>query len=78
MAVARRAGALLYVVRESNSRWLVLRHTPGYIEAIGNSPVALGSISLLGGILVFLFVLVHIAGRRWTREGRFEIRPETS
>jgi hypothetical protein len=62
---------LLYRVREVGDTAVVLQHSAGYFEAIGNSPSALGSIIFIGIILTFLGVMVHIAGRRWENEGRF-------
>jgi SNF family Na+-dependent transporter len=44
---------------------------PGYVKTIGSDTAALSSLLFVGVILVFLMVLVHIAGRRWELEGRF-------
>lgn len=44
---------------------------PGYIRAIGESHEAQISITFISIVATFLLVLVHIAGRRWIREGRF-------
>ncbi len=44
---------------------------PGKIATIAQDKVALGSVSFLAIVLAFLLVLVHIAGRRWEKEGRY-------
>jgi hypothetical protein len=66
-------GHLLYRVRQFGDRLVVLGHTPGYVEAISNDPVALGAIIFIGTILAFFLVLIHIAGRRWQKQGRFNV-----
>ena len=43
---------------------------PGYANAISENPVALLSIAFLGTVLIFLLLLIHIAGIRWKNEGR--------
>ncbi|MFV1968868.1 MAG: sodium-dependent transporter [Pirellulaceae bacterium] len=65
-------GSLVYRVRPYGDRWVVLEHSAGYVETIGNSPVALSAIIFIGINLAFLLVLVHIAGRRWRAQGRFD------
>jgi SNF family Na+-dependent transporter len=45
---------------------------PGYAKAIYETPAALGSILVMGTVLAFLLLLVHIAGRRWSAEGRYD------
>ena len=47
------------------------QNVPGYIEKISNSPVAVSSIGFIAVVLVFLLVLIHIAGQRWEAQGRF-------
>jgi hypothetical protein len=48
------------------------QNLPGKMASIAKDNVALGSVSFLAVILAFLLVLVHIAGRRWEKEGRFD------
>lgn len=45
---------------------------PDYAQAISENPVALTSIAFLGTVLVFLLLLIHIAGIRWKKEGRLD------
>ena len=45
---------------------------PGYVRAISENPVALASIGFIGTVLIFLLVLIHIAGIRWKNEGRLD------
>jgi neurotransmitter:Na+ symporter, NSS family len=45
---------------------------PGYAKAIGDNPAAQTSILFIGVIVAFLMLMIHIAGRRWDRERRFE------
>jgi hypothetical protein len=47
-------------------------HEVGYIERIGDNPVAFVSLLFVVSILAFLLLMVHIAGRRWEAEGRFQ------
>ena len=49
-----------------------VNNVPGYARSIYETPAALGAILFMGTVLVFLLILVHIAGRRWTAEGRFD------
>ncbi len=44
----------------------------GYIATIARDRVALSSVAFIATVLIFLLVLVHIAGRRWTAEGRYD------
>jgi len=46
------------------------------IQDISKNPVAMGSVLFIGIIFGFVLILVHIAGRRWQAEGRFENIPE--
>lgn len=69
-------GVLLYRISNGSGRLAVRKHVPGYFETIGNDRVAFISILFIALIVVFLFVLVHIAGSRWKREGR--IGPATA
>jgi hypothetical protein len=66
------AGSLLYSVKpNTDGKLAIFQHVPGYVEAIGQSRTALSSVLFLVTILVFLILLIHIAGRRWQREGRY-------
>jgi len=49
-----------------------VKNVPEKAKAIYDSPVAWGSILFLGTVLAFVLILVHIAGRRWAAEGRFD------
>ena len=44
----------------------------GYIQKIADNPVALLSLGFIATLVVFLLILIHIAGRRWKAEGRFD------
>jgi hypothetical protein len=44
----------------------------GYVSTIARNRVALSSVAFIATVLVFLLVLVHIAGRRWSAEGRYD------
>lgn len=44
------------------------------VARIRSSPVAFSSVAFILVVLGFLLLLVHIAGRRWQREGRLQIR----
>jgi len=48
----------------------VSKYTMGSLETIARNPVVRASVGFIATILVFLMILVHIAGRRWEREGR--------
>ena len=45
-------------------------HQAGYIETISDNQVAFTSVMFIGVVLVFLLLMVHIAGRRWEAQGR--------
>jgi NSS family neurotransmitter:Na+ symporter len=45
---------------------------PGYYETLSQGGVPLYTVLLIGGVFVFLLLLVHIAGQRWEREGRLK------
>lgn len=47
------------------------QNVPGRAKAILDSPVALASVMFIGVIVVFTFLMVRIAGQRWTAEGRY-------
>jgi hypothetical protein len=63
---------ILYVIRPRGAELAVHAHNAGYVEKIGKNPVALGSILFIGAVLGFLLLMVHIAGRRWEADGKFE------
>jgi SNF family Na+-dependent transporter len=48
-------------------------------DAIQKDPDALASILFVGVLISFVMLLIHLAGRRWKREGRFEAldRPDS-
>jgi hypothetical protein len=48
----------------------IYKHTAGYFENTASNTNAIQSIAFIGTIAVFLILLVHIAGRRWEKEGR--------
>ncbi len=43
---------------------------PGYLRAMGD-PVVLSSVMFIAIVLGFVLLMVHIAGQRWEKEGRF-------
>ena len=45
---------------------------PKYLESLQEDPVAMMSILFICGIFLFLLLMVHIAGIRWEKEGRFD------
>ncbi len=47
-------------------------HKPGYLEQIYNDDVAFMSLIFIGGMTCFLLAMIHVAGARWLREGKFE------
>jgi hypothetical protein len=74
-------GQLQFVIRQADGEWTVLRHTPGSVEKIANEPVAMLSIAVIVLVATFLLLLVHIARRRWEREGRLaavDAEPEST
>jgi SNF family Na+-dependent transporter len=48
-----------------------IQNVPSYVTSISDSPVALASIIFIGVVLGFLLFMIHVAGQRWQREGRF-------
>lgn len=54
-------------------------NVPDYLKALSREPVALASVLFIGAVLLFLSLLVHLAGKRWVKEGRYrKIDAETS
>ena len=47
------------------------QNIPDYYESIRNDGVALMSLLLIAGITAMLLILIHLAGVRWIRDGRF-------
>ena len=45
---------------------------PKYLQDISENQVAVLSIAFLGTVLVFLLLLIHIAGIRWKNQGRLD------
>ncbi len=45
--------------------------TYGYIHQITNDPVAFRSVAFIGLFLALLLVMIHFAGVRWEKQGRF-------
>jgi hypothetical protein len=43
-----------------------------YWDTLSEGGVPLYSILFIGGVFAFLLLLVHIAGRRWERDGRLK------
>jgi SNF family Na+-dependent transporter len=66
---------VLFVVRPAQSGLEIYAHETGYVEKIGSSPVAFASLWFVIAILAFLLLMVHIAGRRWEAQGRFDNLP---
>jgi neurotransmitter:Na+ symporter, NSS family len=48
----------------------VSRYEMGSIETLSRNEVALFSVGFIATVLLFLLILIHIAGRRWRAEGR--------
>ncbi len=42
-----------------------------YLKAISENKVVLAAILLIGTLIGFLLILIHLAGRRWEAEGRY-------
>jgi len=57
---------------ESKEVLSIKKYKFGYIAAIARDQVALSSVAFIATVMVFLLILVHIAGRRWAAEGRFD------
>lgn len=48
------------------------QNVPGYVESIRKDGVALMSLIFIFGLTVMMLLLIHVAGVRWIREGRFD------
>lgn len=57
---------------ESNDVLAIKEYKFGYVATIARDRVALSSVAFIVTIMVFLLILVHIAGRRWVAEGRYK------
>jgi hypothetical protein len=49
---------------------------PSYVQTLAQGGVPLYSVLFIGTNFLFLMLLVHIAGRRWEREGRLKFIEE--
>jgi hypothetical protein len=49
---------------------MVHKYTAGWIESMWKKPVAFMAMCLIVIVLVFLLLLINIAGKRWAKEGR--------
>ncbi len=49
---------------------------PTYAETLSRGGAPLYSVLFIGTILAFLLLLIHIAGKRWHKEGRFPTRAQ--
>ncbi len=47
-----------------------INNVPAYVKSISEKPVAQGTIGFILLVLGFLLLMVHIAGRRWEKDGR--------
>ncbi|MDA7977178.1 MAG: sodium-dependent transporter [Pirellulales bacterium] len=45
---------------------------PGYVKTMTENPVVMGSVAFIGTVFAFLLLMIHIAGRRWDAQGKFE------
>jgi len=50
---------------------VIWQNASGYLENLNQSTVARMSVMFISTVLVFFLVLIHLAGRRWEREGRY-------
>ena len=62
--------SLIATFRTTEAGLAVDRHKAGYFENTVKNPAALASIMFIGIVTAFLLLLVHIAGRRWEKQGR--------
>ncbi|HEX6985990.1 MAG TPA: sodium-dependent transporter [Planctomycetaceae bacterium] len=49
------------------------QNVPGYVKTIAETPQARATIFFILLVFAFLLLLVHVAGRRWAREGRYDV-----
>jgi hypothetical protein len=63
-------GPPLYRVSSDENGLRIYTHAAGYFENTINDKNALGSIAFISVVAIFLLLLVHIAGKRWEKDGR--------
>jgi hypothetical protein len=68
-------GNVPFVIGSKKTGLEIYTHEMGYVEKIGSSPVAFASLLFVIANLAFLLLMVHIAGRRWEAQGRFDNLP---
>jgi len=51
----------------------VINNAPAYVDRIMNEGEVAGSVAFIFAVFVFLLMLIHLAGKKWTREGRYEL-----
>jgi neurotransmitter:Na+ symporter, NSS family len=61
---------LLLTFKDAKDGLAVWQHKPGYYENVVNDESATLAVVFIGIIVTFLLLLVHIAGRRWEKQGR--------
>lgn len=71
--VQGRAVTLIARLDSQEEGFEIYKRTPGYVEAIFNDRVAFSSILFIAVILVFFLTMVHIAGIRWEKMGKFKV-----
>jgi hypothetical protein len=49
---------------------MIHKYTAGWIESMWRKPVAFMAMCLIAIVLVFLLLLINIAGKRWVKDGR--------
>ncbi|MEX0716019.1 MAG: sodium-dependent transporter [Planctomycetaceae bacterium] len=67
-----RNGVLTHRILQEGDTLSIVKHSAGYLELIVTRRAVAGSLVFIGAVLVFLMLLIHIAGRRWKAEGRFD------
>lgn len=55
-----------------------INSVPGYVQSISEKPAAQGTIAFVLLLLAFLLLMVHIAGKRWEKEGRLTYSDQPS
>jgi SNF family Na+-dependent transporter len=63
--------ATLFHVKSGEDSLRVYQHATGYVEQVGNSSVVRTCVAFILIVLVFTLLLIHIAGKRWHKEGRY-------
>jgi len=67
-----RDGSEIELTIPTGEHGITFKFRTGYVEQIANDPVVLGCVFFIGTILTLLMIMIHIAGRRWKAEGRYE------